>query len=128
MANDQQQRTRPFSFRRRSLPADARERLAVQHERFGGINWGAAFFGWLSANGLAVILLAVVSAAGVAISLTASGDFSVNRERAENGLDGATPTIGSAETRLPTGISPRFRNGERSMASAARKPVPQPIT
>src|SRR5215218_3683446 len=42
----------------------------AQHERFGGIKWGAAFFGWLSANGLAVLLIALVSAAGVAIGLT----------------------------------------------------------
>src|SRR3712207_5746655 len=40
------------------------------HDRFGGIKWGAAFFGWLSANGLAVILVALISAAGVAIGLT----------------------------------------------------------
>ena len=36
-----------------------------QRERFGGINWGAAFFGWLVAAGL-VVLLAVAVAAGVA--------------------------------------------------------------
>src|SRR5512139_1965109 len=36
-----------------------------QRERFGGINWGAAFFGWLVATGL-VVLLAVAVAAGVA--------------------------------------------------------------
>jgi hypothetical protein len=41
-----------------------------QHDRFGGIKWGAAFFGWLSANGLAVLLVALLSAAGVAIGLT----------------------------------------------------------
>ena len=41
-----------------------------QHDRFGGIKWGAAFFGWLSANGLAVLLTALISAAGVAIGLT----------------------------------------------------------
>jgi hypothetical protein len=46
---------------------DAVER---QHDRFGGIKWGAAFFGWLSANGLAVLLVALLSAAGVAIGLT----------------------------------------------------------
>ncbi len=48
----------------------ARDAVAAQHDRFGGIKWGAAFFGWLSANGLAVILLAVLSAAGVAFGLT----------------------------------------------------------
>ena len=47
-----------------------RDAVAAQHARFGGIKWGAAFFGWLSANGLAVVLVAIVSAAGVAIGLT----------------------------------------------------------
>ncbi|WP_029430509.1 hypothetical protein [Blastococcus sp. URHD0036] len=48
----------------------ARDAVDAQHARFGGIKWGAAFFGWLSANGLAVILIALVAAAGVAIGLT----------------------------------------------------------
>jgi len=47
-----------------------RDAVAAQHDRFGGIKWGAAFFGWLSANGLAVLLVAALSAAGVAIGLT----------------------------------------------------------
>jgi hypothetical protein len=48
----------------------ARDAVDAQHARFGGIKWGAAFFGWLSANGLAVLLVALLSAAGVAIGLT----------------------------------------------------------
>jgi hypothetical protein len=48
----------------------ARDAVAAQRARFGGIRWGAALFGWLSANGLAVLLLALLSAAGVAIGLT----------------------------------------------------------
>jgi hypothetical protein len=52
----------------------ARDAVAVQRARFGGIKWGAAFFGWLSANGLAVVLLALLSAAGVAIGLTQGVD------------------------------------------------------
>ncbi|MBM7804590.1 MFS family permease [Geodermatophilus bullaregiensis] len=48
----------------------ARDAVDAQHARFGGIKWGAAFFGWLSANGLAVVLLALLSAAGVAFGLT----------------------------------------------------------
>jgi hypothetical protein len=48
----------------------ARDAVEAQHDRFGGTKWGAAFFGWLSANGLAVILLAILSAAGVAFGLT----------------------------------------------------------
>jgi MFS family permease len=47
-----------------------RDSLDAQHSRYGGIKWGAAFFGWLSANGLAVLLIALISAAGVAIGLT----------------------------------------------------------
>jgi hypothetical protein len=48
----------------------ARDAVDAQHDRYGGIKWGAAFFGWLSANGLAIILLAILSAAGVAFGLT----------------------------------------------------------
>jgi hypothetical protein len=43
---------------------------ARQRDEFGGINWGAGFFGWLVAIGLAVILTAIVSAAGAAIGLS----------------------------------------------------------
>ena len=43
---------------------------ARQREEYGGINWGAAFFGWLVAVGLGSLLLAIVSAAGAAIGLT----------------------------------------------------------
>ena len=48
----------------------ARDAVDAQHDRFGGIKWGAAFFGWLSANGLAVILIALASAGGLAIGLS----------------------------------------------------------
>jgi hypothetical protein len=54
---------REFETRRRDSAARA-------HERFGGIKWGAAFFGWLSANGLNVILLALATAAGAAVGIT----------------------------------------------------------
>ena len=47
----------------------ARDAVAAQRAVFGGIKWGAAFFGWLSANGLAVVLVALLSAAGVALGL-----------------------------------------------------------
>ena len=51
-----------------------RDAVAAQHARFGGIKWGSAFFGWLSANGLAVILIALLSAAGVALGLAKNLD------------------------------------------------------
>jgi hypothetical protein len=45
---------------------------ARQKERFGGIKWGSAFFGWLCAIGLAAILLAILAGAGVALGLSTS--------------------------------------------------------
>ncbi|HST85368.1 MAG TPA: hypothetical protein VLL08_26750 [Kineosporiaceae bacterium] len=96
MANDQKAAS-SYSLRRNRMPAEARARLTAQHERFGGIHWGAAFFGWLSANGLAVLVLAMVSATGLAIGYTATaGNLDVNRQRAENGLLGSTEQIGMA--------------------------------
>src|SRR5688500_6294805 len=40
-----------------------------QREEYGGINWGAAFFGFLAAAGLAAILTGLVSAAGATLAL-----------------------------------------------------------
>jgi hypothetical protein len=48
-------------------PAVAQQR---QRDEYGGFNIGAAFFGWLVAVGLAVLLTALLSAAGAAIGLT----------------------------------------------------------
>jgi hypothetical protein len=47
---------------------------ARQRDRFGGIRWGSAFFGLLSAIGLAAILLGIVAAAGVAIGVSQIND------------------------------------------------------
>jgi hypothetical protein len=66
-------------------PGTAREAVAAQRAVFGGIKWGAAFFGWLSANGLAVVLIALLSAAGVALGLA-------------QGLDTADEAAQQAET------------------------------
>jgi hypothetical protein len=48
----------------------ARDTRAQQRDEFGGLNWGAAFFGWLVAVGVATLLTAILSAAGAAIGLT----------------------------------------------------------
>ena len=45
-------------------PASAAEARAIQRERFGGADGTAIFFGWLSALGLAALVMAVVAAAG----------------------------------------------------------------
>jgi hypothetical protein len=49
--------------------ATARER---QREAFGGLNWGASFFGWLVAVGVAALLSSILVAAGAAIGITES--------------------------------------------------------
>ncbi len=47
------------------------ERGAVATRRpHVGVNWGAAFFGWVAAMGLAVILTALVAAVGAAVGVT----------------------------------------------------------
>jgi hypothetical protein len=42
--------------------------LARQKNRFGGIKWGSAFFGWLTAIGTAVLLSALLAAIGLSIT------------------------------------------------------------
>jgi hypothetical protein len=60
-------------------PAVVRER---QRDEYGGFNLGAAFFGWLVAVGVAVLLTALLSAAGAAIGLTelSEGEAESNAE------------------------------------------------
>jgi MFS family permease len=40
-----------------------------EKDRFGGIKWGSAFFGWLTATGTGVILTALVAGAGTAVGV-----------------------------------------------------------
>ena len=51
-----------------ALP-DPRDIVAAERERFGGVKVGAAFFGWLTAMGTAVLLTALVAAAGTTVGL-----------------------------------------------------------
>ena len=56
---------------------------ARQREEFGGINWGAAFFGWLVAVGVAVLLTGILAAAGAAIGLTETTSDAADSASAE---------------------------------------------
>jgi hypothetical protein len=61
---------------------------ARQRDRFGGVRWGSAFFGLLSAIGLAAILLGIAAAAGVALGVSEIND--VRKGNADTiGLGGA---------------------------------------
>lgn len=48
--------------------------VAREKEQFGGIKVGSAFFGWLAATGMAVLLTALVAAAGTAVGLATNTD------------------------------------------------------
>jgi hypothetical protein len=52
-----------------AMLSDRRSVVTREKKRYGGIKWGAAFFGWLTATGTAVILTAVVLAAGAAVGV-----------------------------------------------------------
>jgi hypothetical protein len=78
--------------RRTLAPVVGEETLVAMHDRqrvrFGGIRWGSAFFGLLSAIGLAAILLGIVAAAGVTIGVSKIED--VTQGNADTiGLGGA---------------------------------------
>jgi hypothetical protein len=77
---------------RAAAPLD-RDRMhavrARQREEFGGINWGAAFFGWLVAVGLGALLVGLLAAAGAAVGLTALSDADVTGDATDIGLGGA---------------------------------------
>jgi hypothetical protein len=65
---------------------------ARQRAEFGGINWGASFFGWLVAVGVATLLTALLAAAGAAIGLTVTeSDVGTNAE--EIGLGGGIALV-----------------------------------
>ncbi|HSD77541.1 MAG TPA: hypothetical protein VLA98_09050 [Solirubrobacteraceae bacterium] len=68
--------------------AAVRER---QRERFGGVSWGSALFGFLAALGLAAILTAILAAAGVALGLVdqATGSDASTSDAETIGLGGA---------------------------------------
>lgn len=50
--------------------------VAAEAERFGGVKVGSAFFGWLTATGVGVLLIAVVTAAGTVVAVAKNADVS----------------------------------------------------
>ena len=58
-----------------------------------GAGWGTAFFGWLAANGLMVLLIALVAASGTALDLTRPGGTSLTDSAATIGLSGAVALL-----------------------------------
>ncbi|MER7072932.1 hypothetical protein [Terrabacter sp. NPDC000476] len=56
-------------------------------ERFGGVKVGSAFFGWLTATGMAVLLTALVAGAGTAVGVATGTDVA---RAASEAADSAT--------------------------------------
>ena len=61
---------------------------ARQREEFGGVNWGAAFFGWLVAIGLGALLVGLLAAMGAAVGLTELSDTEAAGNASEIGIGG----------------------------------------
>jgi hypothetical protein len=79
-------------------PATTPDRATVvarQKERFGGIKVGSAFFGWLTATGMSVLLIALLAAAGVVFGVTTNSSVSVDQavQESENAT-GTAQTVG----------------------------------
>lgn len=60
-----------------------RDRIPAS-QGLGGVRWGAVFFGWLCATGVAVLLVAIVAATGTAIGLTQSNVNAVANGAVDN--------------------------------------------
>lgn len=72
---------------RRSLREDVVQR---EEERFGGIKFGSAFLGWLTAMGALLLLTAVVAAVGAALGLVAPESMEDAAEAANQNMGAAT--------------------------------------
>jgi amino acid transporter len=70
-----------------------RDMRARQRDEYGGINWGAAFFGWLVAVGLGAILIGLVAGAGAAVGLTQLSASDAKGNASSIGLGGAIAAL-----------------------------------
>jgi hypothetical protein len=71
-----------------AMVADRRSVVDRERKRYGGIKWGSAFFGWITATGAAVILTALLIAGGAAVGVNTSIDQAAG-QAAEIGVGGA---------------------------------------
>ena len=53
-------------------PLDRKDVVAREKERFGGVKIVCAFFGWITATGMAVLLTALLAAVGAGVGLVSS--------------------------------------------------------
>lgn len=73
--------------RRATSPEDLRnDTVAVQQSRFGGMKFGSAFFGWMTAAGISVLLTALVTAVAAAMGAAENVDPSTVMNQAAQNL------------------------------------------
>jgi len=101
-----------------------RDVRARQREEYGGINWGAAFFGFLVAVGMAAILLGIISAAGAAVGFTDLSQSQANANADTIGLVGgilllAVIVIAYYCAGYVSGRMSRFDGGRQGLGSWA---------
>ena len=75
------------------VPPDRATIAARQRERFGGIHFGSAFFGWLTATGMAVLLIALLAAAGVAFGVATDTSIDQAAQQSQSNT-GTAQTVG----------------------------------
>jgi hypothetical protein len=67
------------------------EKHAEARDKFGGVNWGAAFFGWLVAIALAILLTSIVGA--IAAAVGSNAQVSQNEAQRQAGTIGVAAAI-----------------------------------
>ncbi len=75
------------------VPVDRKQATARQKERYGGIKVGSAFFGWLTATGTAVLLTALIAAAGAAVGVSTNTGIASAASQATQST-GSEKTVG----------------------------------
>ncbi|HEX2247310.1 MAG TPA: YrzE family protein [Arthrobacter sp.] len=72
-------------------PLDREAVFVRQRDAFGGVKLGSAFFGWLSATGMIVLLISIATGIAVAFGLSALDDLQNPEAIASGGGDAAIP-------------------------------------
>lgn len=73
MIEKEEERVEEASTHRGTAGPTREDHADERRERFGGFNFGAAFFGWLIAVAITVLLTAIASALGVSVGSASSG-------------------------------------------------------
>lgn len=86
--------TSPAAVKADDVPRNSRKDvLQRQREEFGGFSWGADFFGWLVALGLATLLIGLLAATGAAVGLTQADTQDATEQATTIGIIGGVALL-----------------------------------